>query len=576
MYNPDTLTEYEMASIYKSEIDDNVPKLFLKRLYNTPDSVVVKMTERKRKADVWQEITAKRLDNHIRRVAEFLIKEHKIKRGTKVGIKMETSYDWILLDYAIWYCGAISVPIYNQSSVTQVQYVEQNSKIKITFSSENFKYREVLSKYKTVSANINKKIEKNLNSTKCDDVATICYTSGSEKLPKPIPLTHRNFTELIGNIIYDPNPNAPGTIINNQNTNLMLFLPLAHSLARMVSHAVIASEGVLSIYGNLRYLTNAIYNCKPTTILAVPRLLEKVLNGAKEKAGGGIKGKIFEMSVNLAIKNSKERGLTKPADILKYKLYEKLVYNALKKALGGRLECIISGGAALPKKIEWFYRGIGIDLCTGYGLTETTAPITISNVRDKNYTFGSVGRVVCGSKIKIKQDSGGNNEILLKGPGVSPFVVDSNGYFKSGDLGHIDVNGELFIDGRKKDIVLTTGGHNVSPAFWESQISSSNLIANAVVVGDGQKYIAALITLEQNVPKTQETIDAIIEEIKIVNSLIDANARVKRFVILDADFSIEDNTLTPSMKIVKKVVIKKYKRTIDNLYAKKIGYDVYR
>ena len=554
----------------------------------------------------WQDVTCEQFLAEVTDVARGLIGSG-IGAGERVALLAGTRYEWTLLDFAIWAAGAVPVPIYVTSSEEQIQWILSDSgsvavivenadheakveavrgelpELKKVWQFDNGAVDDIVAAGEDVSAD---DVDARRTAVKVDDVATIIYTSGTTGRPKGCVLTHANFWAEAGNAVEMLHPLFKGA--TGQNAATLLFLPLAHVFGRMVEVGCVRARATLGHAPDVKKLLEDLAEFKPTFILSVPYVLEKVYNGARQKAHSGGKGKIFDAAVDTAIAYSEAEN---PGLVLKLKhtLFDRLVYGKLRAAMGGRCAYAMSGGAALGHRLTHFYRGIGLTVFEGYGLTETTAAATANSLA--HFKPGTVGRPLPGTAVKISDDG----EILIKGGQVfgaywhndeatrNTFV---DGWFATGDLGQLDSEGFLSITGRKKEILVTSGGKNVAPAIIEDRIGAHPLIGQAMVVGDGQKYIAALVTIDPDyftywkttvdksatatVADLLEDDDLKAEIQKAVdegNAAVSTAESVRRFRILTTEFSPESGHLTPSLKLKRNVIMKDFASDVDALYT---------
>ncbi|MDR1033967.1 MAG: long-chain fatty acid--CoA ligase [Bifidobacteriaceae bacterium] len=572
----------------------------------------------------WVTKTATEMRDDVRKVAKGLIAKG-VKAGDKVGIISHTSYEWIVLDYAILTVGAVTIPVYETASIEQIKYILGITEVSYLFVENSELYNTVnivadsLPKLKKVYIIVDGGFESIIASgvlvtddelfarrdaVKPSDIATIVFTSGSTGMPKGVTLTHEAFIscargarEILPEILSDPE----GTFL--------LFLPLAHILARFVTALVFMSNVTMGVSCNLKTLLTDLHKIQPTFFLGVPRVFEKVYNAASQKAGKGIKGAIFRRATKVAIEysllthsatdkvrdavgdnaNSNDaNNLELPLQLrIEHKLYSKLVYSQLHEALGGKIKYCISGAAPLNTNTNHYFSGAGITVLEGYGLTETSAPVSLNQVH--NLRIGSVGLPLPNVDFRISDDG----EILVKTPSIfTDYFKDpeatrdaftADGYYKTGDLGKLDADGFLYITGRKKNLVVTAGGKNVAPEPLEQEIEKNSLVDSAVVVGDKKPFIGALITLdteslpawlrENNLPTSMSLKDAatnaavrahVNRAILDANKLVSRAESIRKFVILPATFTIADGTLTPSQKVSRPNVLEKYSGVIEN------------
>ncbi|MEP9391720.1 AMP-dependent synthetase/ligase [Gordonia sp. VNQ95] len=559
---------------------------------------------KKRASGTWITVTAKHFADEVDAVAKGLIASG-VQAGDRVAILSSTRYEWTVLDYAIWRAGAVTVAIYETSATDQVQYIVENSGTTLLIIESEAQFtkhqevilapdplRETLVIDRHGLAELSKRGEK-LGDDVLDerhanqlssDAATLIYTSGTTGRPKGVVLTHANFLAECA-----ATRDAVGAgLVEGKST--LLFLPLAHVFARVVAVGCVENGVILGHTNDIPNLINDLAVFKPNYILSVPRVFEKVFNSAKQKAYDGGKGSIFDRATDTAIAYSKatENGSAGLVLSLQHKLFDVLVYKKLRAALGGNCEGAISGGAPLGARLGHFFRGVGIPVYEGYGLSETTAAVTANN--EDHQKVGSVGRPVPGVSVAIAEDG----EVLLKGPVVftgywhnAQATADAirDGWFHTGDIGHLD-DGFLFITGRKKEIIVTAGGKNVSPAQLEDAIRAHPLVSQCLVVGDNKPFIGALITIDpeaapgwlerHHLPADtpmadliknealRAEIDAAVEE---ANSKVSKAEAIKKFEILASDFTIESGELTPTMKLKRNVISDTYKMAIADLYT---------
>jgi long-chain acyl-CoA synthetase len=569
-----------------------------------PDTVVFS----RKKGASWEDVTAAQFRDEVDEVAKGLIGAG-IGAGDRVAILAATRYEWTLFDFAIWAAGAVPVPIYATSSTEQVQWILSDSGAVAVIVEDD----ALAAKVETVRAEVPTlkqvwNIEKGAvaevvaagkdeagqavadrrTAVKAADVATIIYTSGTTGRPKGCVLTHANFYAEGSNVVEMLSPVFRGSAA--EETSTLLFLPLAHVFGRMVEVGAVQARARLGHTADIKKVTEDLATFKPTFILSVPYVLEKVYNGARQRAHAQGKGKIFDLAAATAIQFSEADGKPGLGLRLKHALFDKLVYSKLRAALGGKAKYAISGGAALGLRLTHFFRGVGLTVLEGYGLTETTAASTV-NAPGK-FKPGTVGHPLPGVTIRIGDDG----EVLIKGGQVftgywqndeaTAAVLDGDGWFATGDLGELDDEGFLKITGRKKEILVTSGGKNVAPAVIEDRIAAHPLVGQAMVVGDGKSYIAALITIEPdyftywksaNSKPAGASVADLVEDpqlnAEIQGAVDDGNKAVskaesvRRFRILTAEFTPETGHLTPSLKLKRSVIMKDFADDVAALYS---------
>ncbi|MGC5018173.1 AMP-dependent synthetase/ligase [Micromonospora sp. DT47] len=554
----------------------------------------------------WTDVTCRQFRDEVVAVARGLVAAG-IAPGDRVGLMSRTRYEWTLLDYAIWTAGAVTVPIYETSSAEQAAWiladsgavavvVESNAhatlvagvrdrlpELRQVWQIELGGVDEIVAAGDSVDP---AEVERRRKAVRAGDIATIIYTSGTTGRPKGCVLTHRNMYADIANAV----PVLPNLFRAGAST--LLFLPLAHAFARLIQIGVVQARATMAHCTDTKNLVAELQEFKPTFVLSVPRVFEKVYNGARQKAEADGKGKIFDRAERVAIAYSEALetpdgpGLALRAQ---HALFDKLVYRKLRAALGGRCRDAISGGAPLGARLGHFFRGVGVAICEGYGLTETS-PAAAANL-PTGTKVGTVGRPLPGVTIRIDDDG----EVLIAGDlifqgywnneAATAEALTTDGWLRTGDLGQLDNDGFLSITGRKKEIIVTAGGKNVAPAVLEDQVRAHPLISQCVVVGDRQPFIAALVTVdEEALPKwlaahghpedtpverlrDDETLRAEIQgAVDLANQAVSKAEAIKVFRILPRDFTEATGELTPSLKVKRQVVHKTYAAEIAEIY----------
>ena len=594
------MNEVTTPALVPSATAGNLTNLIAERAWFEPERI----TMSRPLGDGWQSVTAREVDEEVRATAKGLIAAG-IQIGDRVAIMARTRYEWTILDFAIWYAGAVVVPIYDTSSAEQIDWILNDSstvgiivetpalrELVQTVIPSHTKHvwvmtEDVLTVLRNAGAQVSDdEIERRRAALGPDTLATLIYTSGTTGKPKGVSLTHGNFLAECGNVV-----NGASDLFLKPGGSTLLFLPVAHVFGRMVQIGSITAGLHLAHCSDLTKLPADLASFKPTFVLAVPRIFEKIYNGAEAKADAAGKGKIFHKAAEVAIAYSKALDTKKISPLLKLQhgLFDKLVYSKIRAGLGGRVEAAISGGAPLGERLGHFYRGAGVRVLEGYGLTETTAGATLNLT--SSHRVGSVGKPIPGTTIKIAEDG----EVLIKGPIVmqgywqndaaNKEVFDSNGYFKSGDLGKIDEEGYLSIVGRKKELIVTAGGKNVAPAVLEDRLRSHPLISQCMVVGDNKPFIAALITIDPDAIKPwavankkegasiaelakDPTLQAVIQTaVDETNKAVSRAESIRKFIILPVDFTIAGGHLTAKLSVKRHVVSQQFAREIDELFA---------
>ena len=555
----------------------------------------------------WVDVTHAQFAAEVREVAKGLV-AGGVRAGDRVGLLAKTRYEWTVCDFAIWTAGAVVVPVYETSSPDQVAWILADSGARaiivetpehaVTVESVREQAPElgpvwvldedgvgVLSAAGTDVPD--SELAARRETLHADSLATLIYTSGTTGRPKGCELTHGNFLFEIDNGM---------TLLDrflNQQGSVLLFIPLAHVLARVVQVGAIRTRTVIGHTADVSNLVSDLGAFRPTFVLAVPRVFEKVYNSAKQKADEGGKGRVFDRAAQVAIAWSRAQDTGGPGVGLRlqHALFDRLVYGKLRDALGGRCAGAISGGAPLGNRLGHFFRGIGVTVFEGYGLTETTAAASVNH--DDALRIGTVGRPLPGVDAAIADDG----EVLLRGgivmrgywrnEAATAEAIDAQGWFHTGDLGELDAEGFLAITGRKKEILVTAGGKNVAPAVLEDRLRAHRLVSQCIVVGDQRPFIAALITLdpealpawlrsqgkpEDTTPDQLREDPALLAEmdsaVAEANRAVSQAEAIKKFRVLGTDFTEANGTLTPSLKLKRQVVMKEFGEEVEQLYAR--------
>ncbi|MER8104409.1 long-chain fatty acid--CoA ligase [Kitasatospora sp. NPDC094016] len=597
------MLDFSLPALYQVPSGGNLSDPVHRNAAEHPDVAVLS-----RKVDGgWQELTAVQFLAEVHAAAKGLIAAG-IEPGDRVGVMSRTRYEWTLLDFAIWTAGAVTVPVYETSSAEQVEWIlgdsgavavvtetDQHVKVvdevrgrltglKHTWQIERGAIAALAEAGKDVPDGT---VQERRSTATADSIATIVYTSGTTGRPKGCQLTHANFLAECGNVVERLAP-----LFRTGDSSVLLFLPLAHVLGRIAEIATAMAPIKLGHVSDVRDVTAELAAFKPSLILGVPRVFEKVYNTARAKAQADGKGKIFDKAADTAIAYSRALDAGGAGLVLRIKhaVFDKLVYSKLRAALGGRATHAISGGAPLGERLGHFYRGIGFTVLEGYGLTETCAA-TAFNPWDKP-KIGTVGQPVPGASVRIAEDG----EVFFKGPHVftgywnnPQATADTlkDGWIATGDLGSLDSEGYLTITGRKKEIIVTAGGKNVAPAVIEDRIRAHALVGEVMVVGDRKPFVACLVTVDPDFfPKWKElngkpataTVAELSQDPDLLAALQaavdDGNAAVshaeavKKFRLLDTEFSEESGHLTPSLKLKRNLVLKDFAADIEAIYQK--------
>ncbi|MGW1616062.1 AMP-dependent synthetase/ligase [Streptomyces sp. NPDC002285] len=596
------MREFSVPALYRVPPDGNLADIIVRNAEKYPERAVLA----RKVSGQWQDITATAFLAEVKGVAKGLIASG-VQPGDRVVVMSRTRYEWTLVDFAIWYAGAVSVPVYETSSAEQVEWNTSDSGA-VACIVETPVHQELLERVRqrlpllkhtwqfedggideltTAGSEVtDAQLEEARASVGPESLATINYTSGTTGRPKGCVLTHRNFLAECGNTI------ARNTPLFREGSSILLFLPLAHVLARVVEVGAMVAPTKLGHVSDVNNLTEELGQFRPTVLLGVPRVFEKVYNSARAQAKAGGKEKIFEMAVDTAISYS--CALETPSGPglglkLRHKVVDRLVFSKLRAVLGGRTTHAVSGGAALGERLGHFYRGLGLTVLEGYGLAESCGATTL-NPWD-HQKIGTVGLPLPCSSVRIAEDG----EILLRGEHIfqgywnnekatADALVD--GWFHTGDIGALDDEGYLRITGRKKEILVTAGGKNVAPAVIEDRIRAHALVGECMVVGDGRPFVGALVTLDTEflprwaeqhgkpedtpVSKLREDPDLLAEIQRAVddgNAAVSKAESVRKFRILDTQFTEASGHLTPSLKLKRSVVLKDYVDDIEAIYA---------
>ncbi|BCF84255.1 acyl-CoA synthetase [Rhodococcus qingshengii] len=596
------MSEYSAKAQFTISDNESVMHTVFTHAERTPDLTVFSRP----KGEGWVDVTAKEFAEQVTGVANGLIAAG-VQAGDRVALLSATRYEWTLFDFAIWAAGAATVPIYDSSSQGQVSWILEDSEAVIAIvetGAHEQLFQDAPSSLKAVmqiddgavekltaqGADVDDtELKKRLAGIKADDLASLVYTSGTTGRPKGCILTHRNFLSEVRGIL-----TASIGKVAVPGNRVLTFLPLAHVLARAVSLATFEAGASQAHWSDFATITTQFERYKPNTILGVPRVFEKVRDGAARKAesGGKIPGAIFAFAEVTAKEYSQALDKGGPSLILKAKhaVADKLVYSKLREALGGECWFAISGGGALTPELGHFFRGLGVPIYEGYGLTETTAAHCV-NVPGAQ-KIGTVGQPMGGNGVRIAEDGEIelNGGVVFKGYWKNDKATEEtfvNGWMRTGDLGELDSEGYLSITGRKKDLLVTAGGKNVSPGPMEDRIRSHSIVSQAVVVGDGKTYITALLTVDPEVfekwkAENGKPSGATVAELRddkdlraeLQKAVDDANAAVshaesiKKFVILDRDLTEEDGEMTATLKIKRNVVVDRFSKEIEGMYAK--------
>ena len=599
------LTEYTTpGESIEIRDDQTIYSLLTDRLARTGADTVI--AAKKIGPGRWQNVTTGEFHERVVSAAKGLI-ALGITKGDAVTIFSSTRLEWGILDFALAAVGAVSVPIYDTDSAPQAQRIMNDSAVKLAFADNRERYDRLdsvkdhcptLKQILMIDGNAlgaleglgvavsDEELDEHVATVRTNDLATIVYTSGSTGNPKGAELTHKNFVSIT-----IAASQALHEVVLDDHPRLLLFLPLAHCFARFIQYASIASDdGVVGYLPDTKSLLPDLRSFEPTYLLGVPRVFEKVYNAASHKAGAGWKGRLFLRAAEAArVWSRKEQAGEQHtfAEIAERAKYETLVYRTVRGALGPKIKYVACGGAPLSLDLAHFYNGIGLPMIQGYGMTETAAPFAATRVTDN--VIGTVGQPAPGSSIRISDEG----ELQVKGPNVfrgyhnlpekTAEAFTADGWLRTGDLAEIDDEGRIIITGRIKDIIITAGGKNVSPIPLEEEIAKCPIVEHCVVVGDQRPFIGALVTLDPEslaiwLPahglSTETPVDrlatnaAVREEIQQyvdkANATVSRAESVRKFAVLDTQFTQENKCLTPSLKVVRPAVNRVFADVIDS------------
>jgi long-chain acyl-CoA synthetase len=583
----------------------NVPGLLLARLARGASSVIFE-----RSAGLggsWAPVTVAEFVHEVTALAKGLVAQG-LEPGDRVAIMSRTRYEWTLTDFAIWFAGGVGVPVYETSSADQVEWILANSGTSLVVVETAAHaavvgqvrgnvpaVREVLviddgglARLVEDGAGVeDAEIERRRALATATDLATIIYTSGTTGRPKGVELSHGNFVDNARNGVA-----GLADVCATPGSRTLLFMPLAHVFARFIQMVAIEAGSPLGHTPDTRNLLADFASFRPTYILAVPRVFEKVYNSAEQKAGHGAKLKLFRWAAKVSITYSRALDSAEgPSAQLKaaHALATTLVLRKLKDAMGGNLRYAISGGAPLGERLGHYYRGLGLSVLEGYGLTETTAPCAVG--RPGQSRIGTVGPAYPGTAVRVDDD--GN--IFAKGPHVfrgyhdnpeaTADVLDADGWFATGDIGTFDDDGYLRLTGRAKELIVTAGGKNVAPAQLEDRFRGHPLVSQVVVVGDGRPFIGALVTLDADMlpgwlsmhglppmdvraaGKHPQVLAALDRAAARANEAVSRAESIRKVRVLDTDFTEANGYLTPSLKVKRALVLKDFAADVEELYV---------
>ncbi len=598
------MLEFGIPALIEIPDDAGLADVVFSRAAANPDEVML----RRRAGGSWQDVTTGQFRGQVAALAKGLIAAG-IEPGDRVALMCGTRYEWTLADYAIWAAGAVTVPVYETSSAEQVEWILRDSGARAAIA-ETDEHAQIIS---AVRANLpdlgllwriagldelaaagaevpDDTLRKARAARRAGDLATIIYTSGTTGRPKGCELTHRNLLSAARNAVHGALPE----VFEAPAGSTLLFMPLAHVFARIIEVGCLESGPILGHWEDIRTVAEGLREYQPTFLLAVPRVFEKVYNSAQQQASASpAKSKIFARAADTAIafSQAKSAGRGGAGLAIRHAVFDRLVYAKLRAAVGGKVSYAVSGGAPLGERLGHFFRGAGITVLEGYGMTETSAAATVN--KPSRNKIGTVGQPLPGVSVKIAPDG----EILLRGGIITvgywhnetatSEAIDAAGWLRTGDLGSLDDEGFLRVTGRKKEIIVTAAGKNVAPAVLEDRLRAHPLISQCMVVGDGRQFVACLITLDPEAleywkkqhgkpasataadlagdPELIADIQAAVDE---ANKAVSRAESIRKFLLLPVDFTTENGYITPSLKVKRAVVAKDFAADIDALYTR--------
>ena len=598
------MTETRTPPLVEADPEANITDLLLGRVAETPQEPLFAVPDLA--TGTWRDISARQFHDQVVALAKGIIAAG-IEPGARLGFLCRVRYEWTLVDFATAFAGVVLVPIYDTSSPAQIRHILQDSGatgLILETAEHGARFEEVRAEcpavttvwqlgqgdLERISAQgdgvSDEELEVRRSAARGPDLATLIYTSGSTGVPKGCVLTHSNFVELARNSARSMQQ------VVGPGTSTLLFITTAHVFARFISILGVHAGVKVGHQADTAQLLPALASFRPTFLLAVPRVFERVYNSAEQRAEAGGRGRVFRAAAAIAVEHSRalDAGRVPLGLRLRFALFDRLVYSKLRQALGGRVQYAISGSAPLGQRLGHFYRSLGIRILEGYGLTETTAPATV-NLADK-FKIGSVGPAHPGVGVKIADDG----EILVKGVNVfagywnRPAETEAafdDGWFRTGDIGVLDEDGYLTITGRKKEIIVTAGGKNVAPAGLEDTIRANPVVGQVVVVGEARPFVAALVTLDREMlptwlanngedpqlsPEAAARSPKVLAEVQkavdAANETVSRAESIRKFVVLDTEFTEAGGHLTPKLSIKRGRILEDFAPQIEELYEK--------
>jgi long-chain acyl-CoA synthetase len=597
--------EFGIPALIEIPDDAGLADAVFSRAAADPDEV---MLRRRTPDGSWQDVTAGQFRGEVSAVAKGLIAAG-LQPGDRVAVMSHTRYEWTLADYAIWAAGAVSVPVYETSSAEQVEWILGDSGASAAIAEED-SHAQIIASVRDRLRNLgpvwrisaldevaatgaditDDQLRQHRVSRRASDLATIVYTSGTTGRPKGCELTHRNLLAAVRNAVHAALPE----VFEMSDASTLLFMPLAHVFARIVEIGCVEAGAVLGHWDDAGTVADGLREFRPTFLLAVPRVFEKVYNTAvQQAAASSATGKIFAAAASTAVAYSQglDKGRPGIALQIRHAVFDRLVYAKLRAAVGGRVRYAVSGGAPLGERLGHFFRGVGITVLEGYGMTETSAAATVN--KPSRNKIGTVGQPLPGVSARIADDS----EIMLRGavivpgywqnPAATKETIDGDGWLHTGDMGSLDDEGFLRVTGRKKELIITAGGKNVAPAVLEDRLRAHPLISQVMVVGDGRPFIAALITLDPealehwkaqhgkepgatagDLAADPDLLAELQTAVDDANKAVSRAESIRKFRVLPVDFTTDNDYITPSLKVKRALVAKDFASDIEALYAR--------
>ena len=595
------MREYSTPLTVEVPTTGNLTDAVVRNAAEAPDAAVMSRPDG---SGGWRDVTAEQFAADVRAVAKGLLAAG-VEAGDRVALMSKTRYEWTLLDYAIWWAGAVTVPVYETSSQEQVAWILADSgavavvtegpghTAKVSAVRGDLEDLRHVWSFADNGVDVLRRLGEDVPDEELErrrttatplDLATIIYTSGTTGRPKGCMLTHGNFLFELGVATEELE-----SLFETEGASTLLFLPLAHVFARIIQVGCVMSRTRLGHSPDVQNLLPDLQSFRPTFVLAVPRVFEKVFNTASQRAAAEGRGGVFDRAAEAAISWSRaqDKGRVPLRVRAEHALFTRLVYGKLLAALGGECTFAVSGGAPLGERLGHFYRGVGLTILEGYGLTETTAALTV-NLPDA-HRIGTVGRPIPGTAVKVADDG----ELLFRGGQVfagywgneeaTAETLERDGWFHSGDVGEVDDEGFVRITGRKKEILVTAGGKNVAPAVLEDRVRAHPLVDQCLVVGDGQPFIGALVTIDREAlavwaesrglsgspellaegPEVRAAVEEAVEE---ANKAVSKAESIRKFTVLTEEWTEEGGQLTPSLKLRRSVVARESRQHVEALY----------